>query len=101
MGRDWHGPIQSVVDDPHLKGVLAGSRLPLDADHGDGEDPRRRAVAEIEVAGYPVVVHLVQRLGDLLMVVRVADAGERLVGYLEQAVCPADRLDPLLAGLRL
>jgi len=53
------------------------------------------------MTGYPVVVHLVQRGGDLLMVMRVANGGERLVGYLEQAVGASDRLDPFPAGLGL
>ena len=46
-------------------------------------------------------VHLVQRIGYLRSVMRVTDTGERLVGYLEQAVGAADRLDPLPAGLLL
>src|SRR5580700_9210661 len=91
----WH---QRIVDDLHGPAPL-GARLPLHADARGVYDARRGVLSRgpVQLAGQALEVHLEQRVGDLGLVVRVADRGQRVVGGLEEAVV-AQRLHPLLAG---
>src|SRR6266568_8195436 len=97
---DLHVRVQGVVHDLHLERELARGLLPLDADRRDDADARGRAAGEVERAAHPGVVHVVQRAGDLSLVMRVGRCRERLPGHLEQRVGRADRLHPLIAGRR-
>src|SRR6266702_3423972 len=95
---DLHVRVQGVVHDLHLERELARGLLPLDADRRDDAHARGRAAGEVERAAHPGVVHVVQRAGDLSLVMRVAGRGKRLLGHLKQGIGRADRLDPLVAG---
>src|SRR4051812_30228411 len=79
--------LQCVVDHYGLERVL-GALLPLNAHRrGDGPAPRGRlARGEVDRPGHAVDVHLVDRVGHLVLVVRVVDRGERGVRDLEQGV---------------
>src|SRR5271156_470399 len=89
---------QRVVDILHGPAPLA-ARLPLHADARGVHHARRGVLARgpVQLAGQALDAHIEQRGGDLGLVVRVADRGERLVRDLEEAVV-AQRLHPLQAG---
>src|SRR5215475_7432907 len=111
VGGDLRLWLQGVVHDLGLDRVL-GALLPLDADRGgDRHAGRGAAGGEVQRPGHRLrQVHLVQGVGDLGLVVRVAHRGQGRVGDLEQAVVAdvgvplavtrgLERIGQLLAGL--
>src|SRR5262249_26747589 len=87
IGGDLRLRLQRVVHNLGLDRELR-ALLPLDADRrGDRHARRGAAGREVQRPGHRLVeVHLVDRCGDLGLVVRVAHRGEGRVGDLEQAV---------------
>src|SRR5215469_10738488 len=91
--------VQGIVNDLHLERELAGGLLPLHADRGDDRDSGRRAAGEVESAAHARVIHVVQLVGDVGSVVRIAGGAECLAGHFEQCIGGPDRLHPLAPGL--
>src|SRR3984957_14629021 len=86
VGGDLRVRLQGVVDDLHLQRVL-GSLLPLHADRrGDRDAGSGPAGCEVERSGRRLDVHLVNRRGEFVLVVRVANGLQGGVGDLEEAV---------------
>src|SRR5580658_1243545 len=100
VGRDLRLREQGVVDDLELQRVL-GALLPLHAGRRGDCNARCGATGgEVKRPGERLDVHVVDGVGDFVLVVRVAHRFEGRVGGLEEAVV-ADVSVPLAAGGRL
>src|SRR5215469_15723149 len=97
IGGDLRVGLQRVVDSLHLHREL-GALLPLHTDRRRNCDTWRRATrCKVQRPGHGLDVHLVDGVGHLSLVVRVAHRGESLVRRFEQAVV-ADVGVPLPVG---